>query len=145
MRQLGNSANVTLSVQQLVSCDHGPEQLGCNGGLQETGFDYVRDNGGIVSEADYPYSSYEGDTGTCETSNNKFVMGVTGYDFIIEEDPLDTEAQFTSYMLSEGGGTVSIGVDATLWNTYTDGVMSRYRTYHVLTMYLPCFNHVRTM
>ena len=119
MRLNGNSASLELSVQQLVSCDKGEGQHGCMGGLQEPGYDYVKQNGGIVTAEDYPYTEK---TGRCDTSINNYVVGVTGYDFIIEDDPLETEQQFTSYVLSTG--TLSIGVDATTWSTYKSGVMS---------------------
>ncbi len=122
MRLLGNPASLRLSVQQLVSCDHGEGQLGCMGGLQETAFDYVRENGGIVTEADYPYSSYYGKTGKCDTSKKNYVVGVTGYEMILSSSVAQTEADFTSYVLSSG--TLSIGVDATTWNTYKSGIMS---------------------
>jgi C1A family cysteine protease len=124
MRLFGNSPSKTLSVQQLVSCDIDKEtaQLGCMGGLQELGFDYVRETGGIVSEADYPYTSYYGKTGKCDTSKTNYVMGVNGYKMILDSDPAVTEEGFTSYMLSTG--TISIGVDATTWNTYKGGIMA---------------------
>lgn len=122
MRLLGNKASLTLSVQQLVSCDHGEGQLGCMGGLQEPAFDYVRLNGGITTEAEYPYSSGGGKTGKCDTSKNHYVMSVTGYEMILNSNVQETEKQFTSYVLSSG--TLSIGVDATTWNTYTGGVMT---------------------
>jgi len=119
MRLLGNPASKTLSVQQLVSCDHGKGQLGCGGGLQETGFDYVRLNGGIVSAADYPYTAK---TGTCDKTKTNYIMGVTGYKMILDSTVKSTEASFTSYAMSTG--TISIGVDATTWNTYKSGIMS---------------------
>lgn len=119
MRLNGNPASLELSVQQLVSCDKGEGQHGCMGGLQEPGYDYVRDNGGIVTAQDYPYTEK---TGRCDTSINNYVVGVTGYDFIIDNDVAVTEEQFTSYVLSTG--TLSIGVDATTWSTYKSGVMS---------------------
>jgi len=126
MRLLGNDASITLSVQQIVSCDHGEDQNGCRGGLQELSFDYVRDNGGIVSAKDYPYTAR---TGRCDKSKDNYVMGVTKYDMIRTEDIpqsaeaiKSTEADFTSHLLSTG--TLSIGVDATTWNTYKSGIMS---------------------
>lgn len=122
MRLLGNKADLTLSVQQLVSCDHGEGQLGCMGGLQETAFDYVRENGGITTAAEYPYTSGGGRTGKCDTSKNHYVMSVTGYEMIFNSNVAETERQFTSYVLESG--TLSIGVDATTWNTYTGGIMS---------------------
>jgi KDEL-tailed cysteine endopeptidase len=124
MRLFGNSASKTLSVQQFVSCDidKSTGQLGCGGGLQELGFDYVRETGGIVTEQDYPYSSYYGKTGKCDTSKTNYVMGVKGYEMILDKDPAVTEQGFTSYMLATG--TISIGVDATTWSTYKGGVMA---------------------
>lgn len=119
MRQNGNPASLELSVQQLVSCDSGQGQNGCMGGLQEPAFDYVRDNGGIVTAKDYPYTER---TGRCDASKNNYVVGVSSYDFIIADDVEVTEEQFTSYVLSTG--TLSIGADATTWNTYKSGVMS---------------------
>jgi len=119
MRLLGN-APTPLSVQQLMNCDKGSGQLGCGGGLQEPAFDYVHANGGIVTAADLPYT---GKNGVCDKSINHYVVGVTKYDFIITKDNVkQTEADFTSHVLSTG--TISIGVDATTWNTYKSGVMS---------------------
>lgn len=124
MRLFGNSADLTLSVQQFVSCDidKSTGQLGCMGGLQELGFDYIREVGGIVTEKDYPYTSYEGKTGKCDTSKTNYVMGVKGYEMILDKDVSVTESGFTTYMLSTG--TISIGVDATTWNTYKGGIMA---------------------
>lgn len=126
MRQYGNPSSLELSVQQFVSCDidKSTGQLGCMGGLQELGFEYVTATGGIVTAADYPYSSYDGRTTPCDTSKTNYVMGVNGYEMIggIGMDVSETEAGFTSYMLSTG--TISIGVDATTWNTYQGGIMS---------------------
>lgn len=120
MRILKNKASLTLSVQQLVSCDSGND--GCYGGLQETAFDYVRKNRGITTEAEYPYTSGGGKTGKCDTTKNHYVMGVTGYKMILGSSVADTEKKFTDYVLSSG--TLSIGVDATTWNTYVSGIMT---------------------
>jgi C1A family cysteine protease len=63
---------VSFSEQQLVSCDNrqnGGKDMGCNGGLMDNAFSWIEKNGGLCTEADYPYTS--GTTisaGTCETS-----------------------------------------------------------------------------
>ena len=44
---------VTLSEQMLVDCD--TYDSGCNGGLMENTFTWLKENGGIMTDTDYPY------------------------------------------------------------------------------------------
>ena len=43
----------TFSEQMLVDCD--TYDSGCNGGLMENTFDWLKENGGIMTDIDYPY------------------------------------------------------------------------------------------
>lgn len=54
---------VSLSEQQLVSCDN--ISYGCIGGSYYRALEYVIKNGGIASEADYPYKA---ENGTCNAT-----------------------------------------------------------------------------
>lgn len=55
---------VSLSEQELIDCDI-TENQGCNGGLMDAAFDYIKKKGGITTEDKYPYKAEDG---TCDVS-----------------------------------------------------------------------------
>ena len=61
---------MSFSEQQLVSCDD--VDNGCNGGLMDNAFSWVKENRGLCYESSYSYTSgEEGSTGQCDTSCQK--------------------------------------------------------------------------
>ena len=65
----------TFSKQMLVDCD--TSDSGCNGGLMEYTYTWIKKNGGIMFDTDYPY---KGIKSTCKSDKSKYAdMTVTGY------------------------------------------------------------------
>jgi C1A family cysteine protease len=116
MRELTNATTYVVSPQQLVECDR--SSLGCNGGLQERAYNYVKRAGGIETEEDYPYTSGASgdDSNSCSAEKSKFVLGITGYENV------KGESDMTDYVKSTG--PLSIAIDASTWSTYTGGILS---------------------
>lgn len=54
----------SFSEQQLVDCDKKSDQ-GCDGGLMDNAFDFIKQNKGLCTEASYPYKGVDG---TCKKS-----------------------------------------------------------------------------
>lgn len=103
-----------LSPEQITQCD--TTSSGCNGGWTEHAYNYVKKAGGLETEANYPYTSYSGTTGTCSASSSKFVMKVSSYATVTGESTMAAYVQST--------GPLSVCVDAMTWNSYTGGIMS---------------------
>jgi len=112
IRTLG--VTYVLSPEQITQCD--TTSYGCNGGWTENAYNYVKKAGGIEQNADYPYTSYNGVTGTCSAVASKEVIAVNGYTTINGESNMATYVQTT--------GPLSVCVDANSWNSYTGGIMS---------------------
>jgi len=118
MRTLGTS--YILSPEQITQCD--TTSSGCNGGWTERAYNYVKKAGGIETDSAYPYTSYQGVTGSCHSSASDFVIKVSGFTSISGSTTSEKESNMANYMLSTG--PLSVCLDASSWNSYTGGIMS---------------------
>eukprot|EP00591_Stephanopyxis_turris_P018734 CAMPEP_0195541294 /NCGR_PEP_ID=MMETSP0794_2-20130614/50997_1 /TAXON_ID=515487 /ORGANISM="Stephanopyxis turris, Strain CCMP 815" /LENGTH=508 /DNA_ID=CAMNT_0040675389 /DNA_START=81 /DNA_END=1607 /DNA_ORIENTATION=+ len=106
----------SLSEQDLVSCDHNGDQ-GCNGGLMDNAFKWVEENG-ICTEADYPYTSGSGETGTCKTTCTPAVK-ITGFKDVPKNDE---SALLTA--VNQQPVSVAIEADKSVFQLYKSGVLT---------------------
>jgi cysteine peptidase B len=113
---IAGNALVALSEQELVSCDS--NNNACNGGIMDNAFEWLisTQNGLITSEATFPYVSGGGYVPPCPGSAAGAAQ--IGTYLNIQRDEPTMAAWLAAY------GPISIGVDATSWQTYGGGVMT---------------------
>lgn len=94
---------VSLSEQQLVDCSSKYHNNGCNGGLMDNAFEYIKANGGLDTEDSYPYTAHQG-----KCHFNKQTIGATcsGY---VDVQSGDEEALKEALATV---GPVSVAIDA---------------------------------
>lgn len=69
-------ALVSLSEQNLVDCSKKYGNKGCEGGLMDNAFKYIKANGGIDTESSYPYKARNGD---CQFKSSDVGATDTGF------------------------------------------------------------------
>ncbi|CAJ0589745.1 unnamed protein product [Cylicocyclus nassatus] len=67
---------VSLSEQNLVDCSFAYGNDGCNGGLMDSAFEYVKENHGIDTEESYPYF---GNESRCHFTKENIGANATGF------------------------------------------------------------------
>ena len=104
-----------------MSCDTTDD--GCNGGLPTNAYQYLISNtdGQIVTEASLPYASstYNGNPTACPSNVASLPVGATISTFAQVTQTEDAMAAYTF-----ANGPLSIGVDATSFQTYTSGILT---------------------
>ncbi|OWM82796.1 hypothetical protein CDL15_Pgr008677 [Punica granatum] len=107
---------ISLSEQELVDCDTTND--GCDGGYMDYAFEWVINNGGIDSGADYPYTSTDGVDGTCNVTKeeNDKVVSIDGY--------VDVEETDSALFCAVVQQPVSVGMDGSAmdFQLYTGGI-----------------------
>jgi C1A family cysteine protease len=115
------TGNLTsLSEQQLMDCSTKEGDESCSGGLMDYAFQFVLDNKGICSEADYPYKAIdEKCKKTCSPVSTITAFADVWMD---EKHPSNETALMAAVQL--GPVSVAIEADQPVFQLYTSGVIS---------------------
>jgi len=110
---------VSLSEQQLVDCSGKFGDLGCNGGLMDNAFTYIKANGGIDTEASYPYKAVDQ---KCHFNNATIGATVTGFVDIPSKDENALQQAVATI------GPISVAIDASHFSFqfYHSGVYNEW-------------------
>ena len=111
-----------MSEQMLVDCD--TMDSACNGGLMEYTFTWLKQNGGIMRQSDYPYKGYKG---SCSTDSSKYVpMKITGYTKLGSStstwSPVD-EDEIKEFLYETG--PLAVALNANPLQTYSSGILDK--------------------
>ncbi|XP_073310815.1 vignain-like [Primulina huaijiensis] len=107
---------VSLSEQELVDCDH-DQNAGCDGGLMDLAFDFIKKKGGITTEANYPYTAQDG---TCDGKKaNAPAVTIDGH----ENVPANNE---DALLKAAANQPIAVAIDAegSDFQFYSEGVFT---------------------
>jgi len=115
--QIKNGNLLSFSEQELVSCDQ--TDGGCNGGWMDDAFTWVKNNGGLCTEGDYPYTSGNGKTAACQKDSCSNVAMSPTYTDV-------TEGSVEALMSAVAQQPVSIAIQANqmAFQLYSEGVLT---------------------
>jgi len=118
MYQIATGNLISRSEQELVSCDK--YSFGCNGGNYSTAFKWLQTHK-LNTEANYPYTSSAGVTGTCNTALES--DGIEDASHVQVERLSDSSLRSA---LNKQPVSISVAASSRYFGTYSTGIMTNY-------------------
>ncbi|XP_077249578.1 senescence-specific cysteine protease SAG39-like [Tasmannia lanceolata] len=115
--QLRMGKLISLSEQEVVDCDTGGVDQGCEGGLMDDAFKFIQHNKGLTTETSYPYKGVDG---TCNTKKAAtHAAKINGY----EDVPANSEKALLKAVANQ---PISVAIDAggSAFQFYSSGVFT---------------------
>lgn len=110
---------VSLSEEEILQCDADADDKGCDGGEMDNAFAWVVSNGGLASEAEYPYVSGSGVTGKCSAKRRLLKdVSISGYCDVKAGDEAELEKA-----VSQQPVAIGIEADQKSFQFYAGGVL----------------------
>lgn len=113
-----NNTDTVLSPQQIVDCDTGDGNQGCNGGDPAVAYEYVIKNG-LMTEDSYPYVSGDsGDSGTCAYVKSQVAANISAFTYATPPCSSGACSNQNDVLLAQNlasHGPAGIIVDASNW------------------------------
>ncbi|KAK0579570.1 hypothetical protein LWI29_028090 [Acer saccharum] len=114
--QIKTNTLLDLSEQQLVDCV--ANNHGCDGGFMDIAFEYIKQNGGLAAEPNYPY---QGQDGICDQQKATDKTGqITGF-----QDVTQNDEQALQIAVSQQPVSVIISADGDFLS-YRSGIFQGY-------------------
>jgi len=106
---------VSLSEQNLVDCSQNFGNMGCDGGLMDQAFAYIKSNMGIDTEVSYPYEAVDD---TCKFNKNTIGATDNGFMDITSGDEMALATAIATV------GPISVAIDASQnsFQFYSSGI-----------------------
>ena len=131
---------VSLSEQQLIDCSSKYGNMGCNGGLMDNAFEYLKDAGGSMSENSYPYQAA---SWPCKFNASGVIVKVCGFINLPSKD----ESALQQAVATIGPMSVAIDASHSSFQLYRRGGMYFHKNKYlsILNITLTIFSLQRTI